>query len=144
MIRKPKSETVAEFRDEFLAGKSEEYKEKFNQKSLDQQYSAIANWKNSAKNLGNATKDLAKVTASTVISYLKDAHKKLQKLETLSPKETEKIHNMLNTVKDTVENFTTLKKQQLIKELQDEKVRLAKQNEEIDRQIQSLQNELAQ
>ena len=144
MIRKPKSETVAEFRDEFLAGKSEEYKEKFNQKSLDQQYSAIANWKNSAKNLGNATKDLAKVTASTVISYLKDAHKKLQKLETLSPKETEKIHNMLNTVKDTVENFTPLKKQQLIKELQDEKVRLAKQNEEIDRQIQSLQNELAQ
>ena len=144
MIRKPKSETVAEFRDEFLAGKSEEYKEKFNQKSLDQQYAAIANWKNSAKNLGNATKDLAKVTASTVISYLKDAHKKLQKLETLSPKETEKIHNMLNTVKDTVENFTTLKKQQLIKELQDEKVRLAKQNEEIDRQIQSLQNELAQ
>lgn len=144
MTRKPKSETVAELRDQFLEGKSEEYKEKFNQKTLDQQYAAIANWKSSAKNLGNATKDLAKVTASTVVSYLKDAHKKLQKLETLSPKETEKIHKMLNTVKDTVENFTNLKKQQLIKELQDEKVRLAKQNEEIDRQIQSLQNELAQ
>ena len=71
MMRKPKSETVAEYRDQFLAGKSEEYKEKFNQKTLDQQYNAIANWKSSAKNLGSATKDLAKATASTVLSYLK-------------------------------------------------------------------------
>ena len=143
-MRKSRSETIAENREQFLAGKSEEYKEKFNQKTEDQQYAAIANWKRSAKKLGEASKELAKVTAATVLSHIKEAHKKLAKLETLSPKETEKIHNLLNNVKETVDNFTNLKKQQLIKDLQDEKVRLAKQNEELDRQIQKLQNELAQ
>ena len=142
-MRKSKSETIAEYRNEFLAEKSDDYKNKFEQKNENQQYAAINHWLKSAKLLGGATKDLAKVTATTVMGYLKDAQKKLVKLETLSPKETQKIHDMLNTVKGTVDNFTTLKKQQLIKALQDEKVRLAKQNEDLDRQIQDLQNELA-
>lgn len=141
-MRRSRSETIAEYRDEFLSSKSEDYKNKFNEKTLDQQYAAIANWKKNAKNLGMATKDLAKVTAATVMSYLKDAHKKLQKLETLTPKEAEKIVGLLDSVKGVVDNFDRIKKQQLIEVLKNEKEKLAKQNSDLDRQIEKLQNEL--
>lgn len=141
-MRKSRSETVAELREEFLAGKSEDYRNKFDQKNLDQQYAAIANWKRNAKNLGVATKDLAKTTATTVIGYLKDAHKKLVKLENLSPKESQKIQNLLDKVKDAIDNFDKIKKQQLIESLKNEKVKLQKQGDNIDRQIEALQGEL--
>ena len=141
-MRKTKSETIAEFRDEFLSGKSDEYKKKFDQKTLDQQYAAIANWKRNAMSLGEATKNLAKVTANTVISYLKDAHKKLQKLETLSPKEAEKIQQHLDHVKATIDNFDRVKKEQYLAYLKQEKEKLQKQGSDLDRQIEELQNQL--
>lgn len=141
-MRKTKSEIIAEARDEFLAGKSEEYKNKFNEKTEQQQYVAIANWKRNAKNLGDATKELAKATAANVLGYLKDAHKKLVKLESLSPKEAEKIQIMLDKVKQSVDNFDKIKDQQLLQALKAEKEKLAKQNENLDRQIEALQNKL--
>lgn len=141
-MRKSKSETIAEYRNEFLAEKSDDYKNKFEQKNENQQYAAINHWLKSAKILGGATKDLAKVTASTVVGYLKDAHKKLVKLENLSPKEAQKIQELLDKVKGTIDDFDRIKKQQLIEVLKSEKEKLAKQNENLDRQIQDLQNQL--
>ncbi|MCH5229546.1 MAG: hypothetical protein J1F12_06075 [Muribaculaceae bacterium] len=141
-MRRTKSETIAEFRDEFLSGKSEDYKNKFNEKSEDQQYAAIANWKRNAKNFADASKDLAKVTASNVIAYLKDAHKKLTKLETLTPKEAQKIQDVLDAVKGSIDNFDRIKKEQLLKVLISEKERLARQGNDLDRQIENLQNQL--
>lgn len=142
-MRIPRSETVEKLRDEFLNTKSEEYRNKFNQKNIDQQYAAIANWKRNAKNLSMATKDLAKVTATNVVAYLKDAHKKLQKLETLTPKEAQKILNLLDKVKGSVDNFDRIKKQQLLVSLKNEKAKLAKQGNDLDKQIEELQNQLS-
>ena len=142
-MRKPITETIAENRDEFLAGKSEDYRRRFNEKSESQQYAAIRTWKNNAKNLGMATKDLAKVTASTVMNYLKDAHKKLTKLETLSPKEAERIVAMLDSVKKAIDNFDRIKKEQLLETLKNEKEALAKRGSDLDKKIEDLQNELA-
>lgn len=135
-------DTISEYRDEFLAGKSEAYKEKFEQKNEKQQYAAIQNWKRNAKNLAESTKDLAKVTANTVVSYLKDAHKKLQKLETLSPKEAEKLQGLLDSVRSTIDNFDRMKKEQYLAYLNQEKLKLQKQGENLDRQIEELKNKL--
>lgn len=141
-MRRTRQTTVDELREDFLAGKSEDYRNAFNNKTLDQQYAAIANWKRNAKNLASASKDLAKVTASTVVSYLKEAHKKLVKLENLSPKEASKIQNLLDEVRGAIDNFDRIKKQQLIDALKAEKEKLAKQNDSIDRQLEALQNGL--
>lgn len=141
-MRRSKNETIAEFRDDFLAGKSDDYKAKFDSRTEDQQYAAIANWKRNAKNLGDASKDLAKVTAANVMAYLKDAHKKLVNLETLTPKETQKINDMLDKFKGAVDNFALLKKQQYLKSLQAEKESLQKRSANLDEEIQKLQNEL--
>lgn len=141
-MRQSINDTIAQFRDEFLADKSDDYKNKFNEKTQRQQYNAIQNWKRNAKNLGDATKDLAKVTASSVVAYLKDAHKKLTKLETLSPKEAEKIVAWLDNVKGAIDNFDRIKKQQLLQVYQNEKDLIAKRNTELDDKIQKLQQEL--
>lgn len=142
-MRKSRTETVAENRDAFLAGKSEEQINKFNEKTLDQQYAAIAAWKANAKKLGDSTKEVAKATAATVVSYLKEAHKKLQKLESLSPKEAQKLMNMLETVKGSIDNFERMKKEQYLAYLKAEKEKLQKQGNDLEQQIQNLQNELS-
>ena len=138
------TQTIADNIDAFLADKSDDYKNKFYNKTERQQYAAINNWKRNAKNLGVATKDLAKVTASNIVAYLKDAHKKLQKMETLSPKDKQKIVSWLDNIKGSLDNFDRIKKQQLLEALQSEKVELAKKNDDLEKQISNLQNELAQ
>lgn len=142
-MKRSRSETVAENRDAFLAGKSESYIEKFNQKNLDQQYAAIANWKRNAKALAQSSKEVAKATAATVMGYLKDAHKKLQKLENLSPKEAEKLQGLLDSFRSTIDNFDRVKKQQYLEYLKSQKLRIEKEGEGLSKQIQDLENELA-
>lgn len=141
-MRKTKSDIIAEFKEQFLATKPESYRTKFEEKNESQQYSAINHWKKSVMDLGEATKDLAQVSAANVISHLKEAQKKLVKLEDLTPKETQKIHVLLDSVKDSVANFDKIKKQNMIKSLLNEKAKLAKKGEEIDKEIQSLQEQL--
>lgn len=141
-MRRSRSETVAENRDAFLAGKSESYVQKFDQKTLDQQYAAIANWKRNARAFADSSKEVAKATAATVMGYLKDAHKKLQKLEMLSPREAQKLQNLLDSFKNTIDNFDRVKKEQYLEYLKSEKQRLERQGEGISKQIEDLQNEL--
>lgn len=141
-MRRSKSETIAALRDEFLNGKSEEYKQNFYQKSEDQQYAAIANWKRSVKELGSATKNLAKVTTATVVSHLKDAKKKIEKMSTLTPKDAEKLQNMLDSMKESIDNFARIKDMQLLNALKYKKEELAKENADLERQIQELESKL--
>ena len=141
-MRKSKSETIADYRDQFLADKSEDYKNKFYQKNENQQYAAIAAWKRKALDLGEASKNLAKVTAANVVAHLKDAHKKLVKLETLTPREAAKIQDLLDTVKGAIDDFDRIKKQQYLAYLKAEKEKLQKQGDDLSRQIEDLQNQL--
>lgn len=141
-MRKSKGDTVAEVREEFLSGKSESYVNKFNEKTLDQQYNAIANWKRNAKGLAVASKDLAKVTAATVAAYLKNAHKKLQKIETLTPREAAKLQELLDSFKGTIDNFDRMKKEQYLAYLKSEKDRLEREGQGLSKQIEDLQKEL--
>lgn len=143
-MRMKRPETIAYYRDKFLEGKSEEYKNNFDQKNIDQQYAAIMNWKRSAKNLGNATGDLAKVTISNVISHLKNAHKTLANLATLSPRESAKLQELIDSFRGTIDNFDRVKKEQLIAELQTQKEKLQKDSDSLSRKIEELQQQLAQ
>lgn len=141
-MRRSKSETIAEYRDKFLSGKSEDYVNKFNQKNENQQYIAIANWKRQAKALGEATGDLAKVTMANVVTSLKEAQKHLVKMTELSPKQAAKVQSLLDSVRTTIDNFDIIKKQQLLAALQKEKEELAKKNNYLENQIEQLKQQL--
>ena len=88
------------------------------------------------------TKKLAKETAAEVVKYLKEAHKKLKNVEMLTPKEQTKLIAVLDSVKDTVDNFDRKKKEQLLKNLISEKESLIQKGNKLDQDIQQLQNEL--
>lgn len=87
-------------------------------------------------------KQVAQETASDIVKYLKDAHKKLQKLETLSPNEQAKLVGVLDSVKNTIDNFDRKKKEQLLQSLIKEKETLLQQGNKLDERIANLQNEL--
>ena len=141
-MRMKKNETIAHYKNEFLAGKSDEYKQKFEEKDENKQYTAIMNWKRSAKKLGEATEELAKVTAGNVVTHLKNAHKMLTNVSGLSAKEAMKLQQMLDSFKDTINNFDRVKKAQLIETLKSQQAKLQKQGEDLSKQIEKLQQEL--
>ena len=87
-------------------------------------------------------KQVAQETASDIVKYLRDAHKKLQKLETLSPKEQAKLVGVLDSVKSTIDNFDRKKKEQLLDSYRIEQQQLAKRGEDLASKIEQLQNEL--
>lgn len=88
------------------------------------------------------TKKLAKETATDVVKYLKEAHKKLKNIETLTPKEQAKLVAVLDSVKDTIDNFDRKKKEQLLKSLISEKESLIQKGNQLDEDISKLQSEL--
>lgn len=88
------------------------------------------------------TKKLGQQAATEVVKYLKEAHKKLQKMETLTPKEQAKLVKLLDTVKDTVSNFDRKQKEQLLQSLKNQKESLLQQGNKLDQQIEKLQSEL--
>ena len=89
-----------------------------------------------------AKKNLADVTAKTVVAYLKEAHKQLVKLENLTPRESAKITGLVDKVRGVVDNFDRVKDEQYLNTLIKEKAKLAKQGSKLDQEIERLQNKL--
>ena len=135
-----KSETVALHRDAYLLGKDEEAIKRFNEKELEKQYIAIMNWKR--KQNAAAGVSALSSTVKDVLAHLKEAHKSLQKLETLSPKDSEKLHNAVEDFKQSIIDFEKIKKQQLIQELKSKKDKLYSEGQDLERKIEALQQEL--
>ena len=98
-----KSETVALYRDAFLAVKDEDAIQKFAEKELEKQYIAIMNWKRKQK--ASAGMSALSSTVKDVLSHIKEAHKSLQKLETLSPKDSEKLHMAIEDFRQSINDF---------------------------------------
>lgn len=88
------------------------------------------------------TKKIVKETAAEVMKAFKAAHKKLQNMEGLTPKEQTKLIAILDSVKNTVDNFDRKKKEQLLSSLKKEQEQLDKHKVAIAKQIEDLQNEL--
>ncbi|MCH5225766.1 MAG: hypothetical protein J1D77_07175 [Muribaculaceae bacterium] len=88
------------------------------------------------------TKKLAKETATDVVKMLKAAHKKLKNVAALTPKEQAKLVAVLDSVKDTIDNFDRKKKEQLLDSYRIEQQQLAKRGEDLASKIEQLQNEL--
>lgn len=141
-MRQRKEDTIAKFRDEFLAGKKEAYRELFDQKTKEQQYIAIMNWKRNAKKFAESSGELAKASIATVVNHLKDAHKSLSNMSTLTPKDAAKVQTLIDSVKSTIDNFDKVKKQQEITALKNLKKKLQRQGDKLTKKIEQLQLEI--
>lgn len=134
-----KTETVALYLEEFLSGKSDEVRTAFMNRPIEKQYFTIMAWKR-RRDLMSAASNPTSVAA--MIMLLKKVKKSLSSLETLSQKDSDKLRKFLDKIYTDIDNFDKIKKSQLIKELESEKERIARQTENIDRKIEELRKEL--
>lgn len=141
-MRLTKAETVAKYRDQFLAGKSEEAIRKFDEKGLEKQYISIANWRRNQPNLSETTKNLVKASVAEVAALVKLANKKLKNLEELSPKDTQKLHNAIDELKGNIHNFEQIKNQRELASLISMKEETQKAAQELDRKIEELKQRI--
>ncbi len=134
-----KTDTIALYLDEYMSGKSEEDKNKFLEKPVDKQYAAIMAWKR-RKEISGATGSPASPAA--MLEVLKKIKKAIPELDSLSQKDSEKLRTALNEIIYDIDNFDKIKKAQLLRALEDEKDRISRQGEDLDRKIEALRQEL--
>lgn len=134
-----KSETIALYIEEFLEGRSEEERQRFHEKDLAKQYSSIMAWKR-RRDLASNADNLSSVTS--MFETLKKIRKAIPNLEVLPQKDADKLRGVLNEIHDDINNFDRIKKGQLLRELENEREKIARQGENIDRQIEALRQEL--
>ena len=141
-MRRSREETVAFYRDEMLKGKSEDFIKQFDGKDVNKQYVAIANWKRSLKKQEANNTGTPQYSLSNLLKFIKDANKEVENLDTLSPKEAEKVLDAVNQLLSTIKNFDRIKKQRLLAELLKEEEKINKEGNSLRKRIANIQKEL--
>lgn len=135
-----KTDTIALYIDEYLNGKSDEDRQKFYEKSVEKQYSTIMAWKR-RREIANSNANPASVSA--MVETFKKIKKAIGELDSLSPKDADRLRTGLNEIYSDIDNFDKIKKSQLLRELESEKERIARESENLDRKIEALRQELS-
>lgn len=134
-----KTETIALYIDDYLNGKSDDDRQRFHEKPVDKQYSTIMAWKR-RREIANSNANLTNVSA--MVETFKKIKKAIAELDTLSSKDAEKLHIAINEIICDIDNFDKIKKSQLLRELESEKERIARETENLERKIEALRQEL--
>ena len=123
-----KTETIALYRDAFLEGKDEETRRKFDEKDINKQYSSIIAWRR-RRNI--SSDDDEQPSAALALELLKKAKKVINDLDSLSPRDSEKLWDAANEVAGDVNNFERIKKSKTIKKFKKEKKKPQGEREKI-------------
>lgn len=117
-MKRTKEGTIARYKPEYFANKSEEQIKAFEASPLEKQYYTIMNWRRSVEKAKKKnTEDSSEPTFNSFFKLLNDANKELQKLSNLSSKETEKAYSIIDIIKNNIANFDKIKKHRLLNEL---------------------------
>lgn len=135
-----KTDTIALYRDEYLAGKDDEARRAFDEKSVERQYSCIVTWRRRRKLTAPAKNDTSSPTAiADSLRKLRDA---LHALPSLADSDRQKILEAAEAVADDVRNFDRIKKGQLLRELQSEQEKMNREREQLEQRINALRQDL--
>lgn len=135
-----KTETIAFYREAFLEGKDEEARRRFDEKDVDKQYASIISWKR-RRNI--AAEDDSEPSVPVILEMVKKARRHINILENLSQRDSDKLLQAINELFDDVANFHRIRKEKLIRDLEAEKEKIARQEENLARKIEALRQELS-
>lgn len=141
-MRRTKQETIDFYRKDFSAGRSDEFILQFNSKDVNKQYAAIMNWKRSLRNQEISDNKEKQYTFSKLMKHLKDAKFTLENLSSISQKDVEKACEIIDIIKDGIENFDRIKKQRVLEDLIKQEEKLQKEGNSLRKKITDLKNEL--
>lgn len=131
-MKRPRLETVNEFRDAFLEGRSADFIAKFNERDLNHQYVNIMSWirRNNAKAKAETPVVEKKEVVGGGQKYLSQLRKMRRNLEkglVLTDLEIRKVGKELNYMREALTNYTKIQRELKIKALEQESQKIADQ-----------------
>lgn len=142
MRQKSREDTVALYREEMLAGKSEKFIEVFNAKDTNRQYQAVMNWRRTQRKKQTPNNEKSLYTFAYFVKIMRDAEDVIENLTVLNTKDREKALELVEFVKSKITNFEKIKKQRILDDLMKEEELINKQGDNIRKRIADLKKEL--
>lgn len=130
-----KTDTIAMYREAYLAGRDEADRKAFEEKDVARQYTAIMSWKRRQELAASAPSRLAgQGSVASIIEAVRNACKALQSMEELSSRDSERLSEAVSQLRYELENFDIIRKGRRLKELRSRR-------SELDREIGLLESE---
>lgn len=140
-----KSETIAFYKEAFLAGKPEDVRRKFEEKDMEKQYSSIIAWRRRQRKAAPSEEDKGEAalpTPADILSSLRKIKEEVPALENLPHEIREQMLGVLGEITSDVHNFDRIKKSQLLSKLENEQEEINRQRDSLQQRIDSLRQEL--
>lgn len=130
-----KTDTIALYRDAYLAGRDEDDCRAFDEKDVARQYAAIMSWKR-RQELASvaASRPAGQGSVASVIEAVRNACKTLQAMDELSARDSERLTEAVSQLRYELENFEGIRKGRRLRELRNRRI-------ELDREIGLLESE---
>lgn len=128
-----RADTIALYKEQYLSGRDEIDRRKFEEKDEQRQYSAIMAWRNRRK-AAEQRSDAAEATPASVAEMLKSAKRAVESFDELSDKDSERLIAALNELKTEITDFDLIRKTRKLKQLR-------AQRQDLDREIERLESE---
>ncbi|MDE6576678.1 MAG: hypothetical protein K2K58_00700 [Muribaculaceae bacterium] len=135
-----KTETIALYKEAFLAGKPDEVRRRFEEKDIEKQYSSIIAWKRRQHKGAPIQQDA--FTPASILETLRKIKSAVPDLPSLSQGETESLLGVLGEITSDIHNFERIKKGQLLSKLESEQAEINRQRESLQQKIENLSQEL--
>lgn len=119
-----KEDTIKAYLEEFMEGRSPEYREKFLAKSIDNQYASITGWNRRRKKAaGSSEAAPEEVAKSGFVSSVRKLRGQVVEVE-LTEKEIERLRNELTEFLNTLDNLEDLRRDREMKKLEKEAAKI--------------------
>lgn len=130
-MRSTREETIRQYAEQYLEGRTEEQRREFYERPMARQYSNIMAWKR-RRERKNPTVEALEVAA--VLKHAQSLAEMIDMTETMTEAEMQAMHAAVDAAKETLNNYYRVRK---TRELQ----LLKRQQEEIQRRIDQLRSE---
>lgn len=130
-MRSTREETIRQYAEQYLEGRTEEQRREFYERPMARQYSNIMAWKR-RRERKNPTVEALEVAA--VLKHAQSLAEMIDMTDTMTEAEMQAMHAAVDTAKETLNNYYRVRN---TRELQ----LLKRQQEEIQRRIDQLRSE---
>lgn len=130
-MRSTREETIRQYAEQYLEGRTEEQRREFYERPMARQYSNIMAWKR-RRERKNPTVEALEVAA--VLKHAQSLAEMIDMTETMTEAEMQAMHAAVDTAKETLNNYYRVRN---TRELH----LLKRQQEEIQRRIDQLRSE---
>lgn len=133
-MRNKREDTISQYAEEYLAGRTEDQRREFYERPIGRQYSNIMAWKRRQEKRNEAPEP---VDVAAVLKHARALSSLIDMTTTMTEQEMQAMHAAVDAAKDTLNNYYRVRNTRELKELK-------RQQEELQRRIDQLRAEGAE